>query len=198
MSQLPTFGDVQARVDIEVFSTVTLNITSEDVPSDTTDFLDVISMAIMELVAPSDVTVRLPEAESLRRIRRLAVSEADMLDLSVQVKASRSCFLDDCDYASLAAGNIEKKVQMAATTGTLTDNIQEIATTKNVTILKTAVVNKLLVVNNTVVVEDIDEEEEPVDVDDDDTDDDTTTSSAPFTSAHFCGIATALAGIVLI
>jgi hypothetical protein len=187
MSQSPSFGKVQAHVDIEVFSTVTLNMAPEDVPSDSADFLDVIAMAISDLVAPSEVMVRLPEEKLLHRIRRLVLTGE--LDLSVQVKATRSCFIENCnDYGILAAGKIEQEVQIAAATGILTDNIQEIATTKNVMILQSVVVNKFLVVNNTISVEEVE--------DDDDTDD--STSSAPFHAAHWCGIATALAGIMLI
>lgn len=182
ISQFPTYIDVQAVVDIEVFSTVTLNISSTDVPSDNTDFLGVMAMAIKSLIVPSEVTVRLPEGT--RRIRRL--ESGDKLDLSVQVSATRDCFVEKCDeFGAITAGRIEREVVKAALNGTLTSSINGFARMEHVGILEHAVVGSFQFVNNTVAVDTVKEDEDD-------------TSSASISINKFYSIVAALVGIILV
>lgn len=181
---------MQAVVNIEVFSTVTLNVSLADVPNNSINFLAVMEMAIESLIFPSDVTVRLPDG--VRRMRRL--KNGDSLKLAVQAKATRECYVARCDeFGSVTAAQIEERVSKAAFNGDLVSNIHEAAHMKNVTVLQNAVVYNFQLVNNTILVDDV-ETEEPGDG----ATGDDSTSSAPVGFKYWYQFTAALIAIMLV
>ena len=118
---------MQAVVGVEFSSTITLNITLDDVlssPGDLDSFIDVMEMAIESVVnGTSSATVCLP-TEARRSLRLL---RGGTLDLDVKVAASRDCRVDDCDaYGSLVVEGIEQGIRskLPVTRWTFSVNLQ--------------------------------------------------------------------------
>ena len=154
LSQLPSTDAVKAFVSVELFLTTTLNVTLDDVPSGGRgSFIDVIEMAIESILSGrSTATAYLPSGH--RTIRRLAVS--DSLVLEVKVLVIRDCSYVDCEaYGSRVVNGIEETIKAKVSDGGLVESMNAIATTKNVAILETAVIQNIKFLNETVTVDSV-------------------------------------------
>lgn len=141
---------MQAYVGVEVLAMVTVNVTLNDIPSDSQQsFVNVLESAVESIVdGLSTATIRIPFDPT--RLRRLQ-SDDDFMDLEVTVAATRDCRQADCQaYGIRVADGIEENIRTNIADGGLVKSMRALAAAKNVTILETADLYHVKFLNQTI------------------------------------------------